>query len=177
MDYAGDYDHPGYGRMAITHLEGKLNRAYRGMSAPLGHRHFDTLGLPEAPISFSTDREGNIASLAAPLEALVKGIVFARASGRLHESGLRSVLHRHVLPARLGQNSRVSAKVNTLANQNFNADMAKPITAIQLPRLRQCGKGSAARQRFSPSANIWFQLRQSPILCGQRSCAGPGVFG
>jgi hypothetical protein len=24
-DYAGDYDHPGYGRITITHAEGKLN--------------------------------------------------------------------------------------------------------------------------------------------------------
>ena len=82
-DYAGDYDHPGYGRITITHAEGKLNWAYRGMSEPLAHRHYDTFELPEAPgrllpdglaISFSTDREGNIASLAAPFEPLVKDI-------------------------------------------------------------------------------------------------------
>ena len=86
-DYAGDYEHPGYGRMTITHAEGKLHWAYRGMSEPLAHRHYDTFELPEAPgrllpdrlaISFSTDREGNIASLAAPFEPLVKDIVFTR---------------------------------------------------------------------------------------------------
>jgi CubicO group peptidase (beta-lactamase class C family) len=86
-DYAGDYDHPGYGRITITHAEGKLNWAYRGMSEPLAHRHYDTFELPEAPsrplpdrlaISFATDREGNIASLAAPFEPLVKDIVFTR---------------------------------------------------------------------------------------------------
>ena len=97
-DYAGDYDHPGYGRITITHAEDKLNWAYRGMSEPLAHRHYDTFELPEAPdrllpdrlaISFSTDREGNIASLAAPFEPLVKDIVFTRiADRRLHESGL-----------------------------------------------------------------------------------------
>lgn len=89
-DYAGYFDHPGYGRIAITHAEGKLNWAYRGMSEPLAHRHYDTFELPEAPdrllpdqltISFSTDREGNIASLAAPFEPLVKDIVFIRAPG------------------------------------------------------------------------------------------------
>ena len=32
-DYAGDYDHPSYGRIAITHAEGQLNWAYRGMSS------------------------------------------------------------------------------------------------------------------------------------------------
>ena len=87
-DYGGDYDHPGYGRITITHAEGKLNWAYRGMSEPLAHRHYDTFELPEAPeapgrllpgrlaISFSTDREGNIASLVALFEPLVKDIVF-----------------------------------------------------------------------------------------------------
>jgi len=86
-DYAGDYDHPGYGRMTITHAEGKLQWAYRGMSELLTHRHYDTFELPEAAgrllpdrlaVSFSTDREGNVASLAAPLEPLVKDIVFTR---------------------------------------------------------------------------------------------------
>jgi hypothetical protein len=88
-DYAGDYDHPGYGRITITHAEGTLHWAYRGMSEPLAHRHYDTFELPEAPdrllpdglaISFSTDREGDIASLAAPFEPLVKDIVFTRSA-------------------------------------------------------------------------------------------------
>jgi CubicO group peptidase (beta-lactamase class C family) len=86
-DYAGDYEHPGYGRITITHAEGTLHWAYRGMSESLAHRHYDTFELPEAPdrllpdrlaISFWTDREGNIANLAAPFEPLVKDIVFTR---------------------------------------------------------------------------------------------------
>ena len=57
------------------------------MLEPLAHRHYDTFELPEAAgrllpsqlaISFSTDREGNIAMLSAPLEPLVKDIVFIR---------------------------------------------------------------------------------------------------
>jgi CubicO group peptidase (beta-lactamase class C family) len=89
-DYAGDYQHPGYGRITITHSEGKLHWLYRGMSEPLTHRHYDTFELPEAPespggllpgqlaVSFSTDREGNIASVAVPFEPLVKDIAFTR---------------------------------------------------------------------------------------------------
>jgi CubicO group peptidase (beta-lactamase class C family) len=92
-DYAGDYEHPGYGRMTITHAEGKLHWAFRGMSEPLAHRHYDTFELPEAPespgrllpgrlaISFSSGREGSIESLAAPFEPLVKDIVFSRLAG------------------------------------------------------------------------------------------------
>jgi CubicO group peptidase (beta-lactamase class C family) len=86
-DYAGDYEHPAYGRMTIFHADGGLAWAWRGMSAPLAHRHYDTFELPEAPdrllpdrlaLSFATDRDGNISSLAAALEPLVKDIVFAR---------------------------------------------------------------------------------------------------
>ena len=89
-DYAGDYEHPGYGRIAITYAEGKLHWAFRGLSEPLAHRHYDTFELPEAPespggllpgrltLSFSTDREGNIAAVAVPLEPLVKDISFTR---------------------------------------------------------------------------------------------------
>ncbi len=89
-DYAGDYEHLGYGRITITHAEGKLIWLYRGMSEPLAHRHYDMFELPKAPeapgrllpgrlaISFSTDREGNVASLTVPFEPPVKDIVFAR---------------------------------------------------------------------------------------------------
>ena len=89
-DYAGDYEHPGYGRITITHADDELIWEYRGMSAPLAHRHYDTFELPEAPdrllpdrlaISFSIDREGNIASLSAPFEPLVQDIVFTRIAG------------------------------------------------------------------------------------------------
>ena len=88
-EYAGDYEHPAYGRITIAHAGGTLNWTYRGMSEPLAHRHYDTFELPEAPdrllpdrlaISFSTDREGNISSVVAPFEPLVKDIVFTRDS-------------------------------------------------------------------------------------------------
>ena len=89
-DYAGDYEHPGYGRITITHAEDKLHWAFRGMSEPLAHRQYDTFELPEAPkspggllpgqlaVSFSADREGKIASVAVPFEPLVKDIAFSR---------------------------------------------------------------------------------------------------
>jgi len=53
----------------------------------MGHRHFETFELPEVPdrllpdrlaITFLTDREGDIISLSAPLEPMVKDIVFRR---------------------------------------------------------------------------------------------------
>jgi hypothetical protein len=91
-DYAGDFEHPGYGRITITLAERKLHWAFRDMSEPLTHRHYDTFELPETPkspggllsgrltLSFSADREGNIARVAVPFEPLVKDIAFTRIS-------------------------------------------------------------------------------------------------
>jgi CubicO group peptidase (beta-lactamase class C family) len=85
--YAGEYDHPAYGVMSVKIQSGELHWAWRGMFAPLIHRHFETFELPEAAgrllpdrlaITFLTDRDGNIVSLSAPLEPAVKEIIFAR---------------------------------------------------------------------------------------------------
>jgi CubicO group peptidase (beta-lactamase class C family) len=86
-DYAGDYEHPAYGLMSIEEQGGALHWAWRGMRATMAHRHYETFELPEYPdrllpdrlaITFLTDREGSIVSLSAPLEPMVKDIVFAR---------------------------------------------------------------------------------------------------
>jgi CubicO group peptidase (beta-lactamase class C family) len=85
--YAGDYGHPAYGLMSIKQQGGELHWSWRGMSAAMTHRHYETFELPEVPdrllpdrlaITFLTDREGNIVSLSTPLEPMVKDIVFVR---------------------------------------------------------------------------------------------------
>src|SRR6202040_957168 len=85
--YAGDYEHPAYGLMSIREQDGALQWSWRGLFAPLTHRHYETFELPEVPdrllperlaITFLTDRDGNIVSLSAPLEPMVKDIVFVR---------------------------------------------------------------------------------------------------
>ena len=85
--YAGEYEHPAYGTMSVRERDSALQWSWRGMAATLAHRHYETFQLPEAtdrllpdnlPITFLTDRDGNIVSLSAPLEPLVKDIVFAR---------------------------------------------------------------------------------------------------
>jgi CubicO group peptidase (beta-lactamase class C family) len=85
--YAGDYEHPAYGLMSIKERGGELHWSWRGMFATMIHRHYETFELPEVPdrllpdrlaITFLTDREGDIVSLSAPLEPMVKDIMFAR---------------------------------------------------------------------------------------------------
>jgi CubicO group peptidase (beta-lactamase class C family) len=98
--YVGDYEHPAYGLMSIKEQGGALNWWWRGMSAAMAHRHYETFELPEVPdrllpdrlaVTFLTDREGNIVSLSAPLEPLVRDIVFARlAAGDCTEATFRA---------------------------------------------------------------------------------------
>ena len=98
-DYAGDYEHPAYGMMSIKEQDGALHWSWRGMFATMAHRHYETFELPEVPdrllpdrlaITFLTDREGNIVSLSAPLEPMVKDIVFARlAAGDCTDASFR----------------------------------------------------------------------------------------
>jgi hypothetical protein len=97
--YAGDYDHPAYGVMSIREQQGALRWSWRGLFAPMIHRHYETFELPEVPdrhtpdgldITFLTDRDGNIVSLSAPLEPAVKDIVFVRlTAGEPRDSTLR----------------------------------------------------------------------------------------
>ena len=88
--YAARYAHPAYGVMSIEEQGGALNWAWRGMYSMLEHRHFETFETPLIPdrlhpdrlaITFLTDRDGNIVSLSAPLEPMVKDIVFTRLAG------------------------------------------------------------------------------------------------
>jgi len=98
--YAGDYEHPAYGLMSITEQGGELHWSWRGMFAAMTHRHYETFELPEVPdrllpdrlaITFLTDREGNIVSLSAPLEPMVKDIVFVRlAAGDCTDAAFRA---------------------------------------------------------------------------------------
>ncbi|MGJ4926095.1 serine hydrolase [Bradyrhizobium sp. HKCCYLS2038] len=89
-DYAGSYQHPGYGRITITVADDGLDWAYRSFAGPLAHRHYETFETPLLPydlnpdrlaLSFHTDRDGNVASLSAQLDPLVADIVFQRTPG------------------------------------------------------------------------------------------------
>jgi len=88
-DFCGAYQHPAYGRVVIT-LDGEaLHWAWRGTKSKLAHRNYDSFQLPyvfgdlnpdDLVITFTTDRDGNIAGLSAKLEPQVSDIVFTRAA-------------------------------------------------------------------------------------------------
>jgi hypothetical protein len=90
FEYAGDYEHPGYGRISIDLEGGALHWRFRGLSGTLNHCHYDVFEVPEDPtaiapdmlaITFLYDREGNINRLSALFEPQGPDIFFTRVAG------------------------------------------------------------------------------------------------
>ena len=85
-DYAGDYEHSGYGVLKVAMRDGKLEATFNNIATPLEHWHYDTFngGRAKDPTfnnmkySFQTDVNGYVAKVAAQFEASVKEIVFAK---------------------------------------------------------------------------------------------------
>jgi len=85
-DYAGIYDHAGYGHLEIALDGDKLVATYNGIATPLEHWHYDTFNglkaeddvFEDMKYTFYTDEKGHIATLSVPFEATVSPIVFTR---------------------------------------------------------------------------------------------------
>ena len=84
-EYAGSYEHPAYGTIAIEVAEGRLQPRFREMNISLAHRHFDVFDVEidiiedaQIPATFATAADGSVASLSIPLEGSVDPIVFTR---------------------------------------------------------------------------------------------------
>ncbi len=86
-DYAGDYEHPGYGVATIAVADnGELKFTFNRMTSPLKHFHYDVFEVPEDPldpfektkVQFLMSVNGDIDRVLVPLEPNVKEIVFTR---------------------------------------------------------------------------------------------------
>ena len=85
-DYAGRFEHPGYGTVTVE-CDGSLLRLTTsgGLGAPLEHFHYDIFQttdeqLGQRKVTFSYDQHGHIDRLAIPFEPAVDDIVFSRVS-------------------------------------------------------------------------------------------------
>jgi CubicO group peptidase (beta-lactamase class C family) len=85
-EYAGEYEHPGYGAVKIELKDGKLTLSYNGIDAPLEHWHFEVfraLKNPKDPafedekVQFLTNINGYVDALAVAFEPRLKPIVFS----------------------------------------------------------------------------------------------------
>jgi CubicO group peptidase (beta-lactamase class C family) len=85
--YAGQYQHPGYGTVAISAEDGVLKPAFGTMELSLAHVHFETFDLelnelgdppPIIPLMFLSDPDGDITALTVPFEPSVEPLRFDR---------------------------------------------------------------------------------------------------
>jgi hypothetical protein len=93
--YVGEYEHPGYGTLAITLEDGVLRPSLGTMELSLSHRHYETFDLewhelgdqPHAfPLMFLSDPDGDITALAVPFEPSVEPLRFdLRPDGRTRD--------------------------------------------------------------------------------------------
>jgi CubicO group peptidase (beta-lactamase class C family) len=86
-DYAGDYEHPGYGPLEVAVAGDRLEITYNGIAAPLEHWHYEVWNGKEGAkdptfdnmkFLFQGDLKGNVAAVAAPFEPQVKDVVFTK---------------------------------------------------------------------------------------------------
>jgi hypothetical protein len=89
-EYAGAYENPGYGILKIERTADGLSMTYNGITTPMEHWHYETWSGLEVKgekadntfenfrIRFETDNEGEVSSVAAPMEPAVADIVFTR---------------------------------------------------------------------------------------------------
>ncbi len=86
--YTGDYQHPGYGQIAVCLKDGVLQYTFNSITVPLRHNHGDTFEAegnirpfrPVMTLTFKTAGDGTVSQLTAPFEPApgAKAIVFGR---------------------------------------------------------------------------------------------------
>lgn len=85
-EYAGDYEHPGYGILKVSLNGDHLETTFNSIVTPLEHWHYDTFSggkvkdgvFEDMKFTFQADVNGFVANVAAPFEAAVKEIVFVK---------------------------------------------------------------------------------------------------
>jgi hypothetical protein len=88
-EYAGDYEHPGYGPLQVKVRDGRLVSRYNGIEATLEHWHFEVFSAPKADndpaladlnlkLQFRTNLKGYVDAVSVPLEPSVPPIVFTK---------------------------------------------------------------------------------------------------
>ncbi|HVO98776.1 MAG TPA: serine hydrolase [Bryobacteraceae bacterium] len=89
-DYAGEYEHPGYGIVKIERSGDALKIDYHGMGGTLAHFHYDVFTVPkdetnpfsEEKVQFHSNLAGDIDGLGIPFESTLKNIEFVRLGDR-----------------------------------------------------------------------------------------------
>ncbi len=90
-EFAGVYEHPGYGKLTVRVLDGKLEANYNDLIFVLDHWHYDVFNVAEekqdmvvsiegTKFTFYNGSNGEIGSLSVPFEPTADDIVFKKKS-------------------------------------------------------------------------------------------------
>jgi len=83
-DYAGDYEHPGYGVISFVKKGDQMTAEYNSIPFTASHYHYDVFEITNEmmdesfKVSFFTDLKGNIRSLSIQLEEAVEPSIFTK---------------------------------------------------------------------------------------------------
>jgi hypothetical protein len=88
-EYAGTFEHPGYGTIRVEARDGTLHFSFNGIDAELEHWHFEFWNaqknakdpaFEEMKVQFLTGVKGFVEGLSVPFEARIKPIVFSKSA-------------------------------------------------------------------------------------------------
>ncbi|MBI5472620.1 MAG: serine hydrolase [Ignavibacteriae bacterium] len=94
-EYAGEYEHPAYGAVAIESAGGdSLRMTFHDFKTALHHFHYDVFETPQnklnrlerTKVMFNSDWDGEVSSLSISMQSGVKDIVFARVPEKVMKS-------------------------------------------------------------------------------------------
>jgi len=85
-EYAGDYEHPGYGLLCVRKVKSRLEFTFNDITTPLEHWHYEVFNalkgeddaFENMKLQFRTDLKGNVACVEVPFEPSVSNIVFTK---------------------------------------------------------------------------------------------------
>ncbi|MDP1608658.1 MAG: serine hydrolase [Chlamydiales bacterium] len=97
QDYVGQFEHPGYGLVDITSVNGQLNLTFNHITSTLNHWHYDMFVVSEesedlyfsrigTKITFQMNDHGEIETIAIPFEPGTGDILFKKKPSNQFES-------------------------------------------------------------------------------------------
>jgi CubicO group peptidase (beta-lactamase class C family) len=133
-EYMGEYEHPGYGLLAVNKVGKHLEFTFNNITTPLEHWHYEVFNakkgaddaFKDMKIMFQDDMKGNVAAFEIALEPSVENIVFVKKpDARLFDAEyLKQFVGEYDL---VGTNANISLAGNIL---NLNIPGSRQYTLV-----------------------------------------------
>ena len=91
-EYVGEYEHPGYGKVGVKLVNGKLQASFNGITCNFDHWHYDVFVIAEesqdlivslegTKLTFRNNLNGDVEELIVPFEPTAGDIIFKKKPG------------------------------------------------------------------------------------------------